>query len=53
MRRVFCRGRDAGRGSGTERQDEAQLCALGGARFEGKPQGPKNLTVDVGRDAHP
>ena len=31
---------------------EAQLCALGGARFEGKPHGEKQLTVDVGSDAH-
>ena len=32
---------------------EAQLCALGGARFADKPHGPKGLTVDVGSDAHP
>jgi hypothetical protein len=31
---------------------EAQLCALGGARFEDKPHGSKTLTVDVGSDAH-
>jgi len=32
---------------------EAQLCALSGARFGGKPHGPKDLTVNVGSDAHP
>jgi hypothetical protein len=32
---------------------ETQLCALGGARFEDKPHGEKNLTVDVGSAAHP
>jgi hypothetical protein len=32
---------------------EAQLCALGGARFEGKQHGPKSLSVDVGSNAHP
>ena len=32
---------------------EAQLCALSGARFEGKPHGEKNLTVNVGSNAHP
>jgi len=31
---------------------EAQLCALGGARFGNKPHGPKDLTVDVGSAAH-
>ncbi len=31
---------------------EAQLCDLGGARFEGQPHGNKTLTVDVGSDAH-
>jgi hypothetical protein len=32
---------------------EAQLCALGGARFDDKPHGEKALTVDVGSAAHP
>jgi hypothetical protein len=31
---------------------EAQLCALGGARFEDQPHGDKTLVVDVGSDAH-
>jgi hypothetical protein len=31
---------------------EAQLCALGGARFDDKPHGEKDLTVDVGSAAH-
>jgi hypothetical protein len=31
---------------------EAQLCALGGARFEHLPHGNKDLTVNVGSDAH-
>lgn len=31
---------------------EAQLCALAGARFNGKSDGTKTLTVDVGSDAH-
>jgi len=32
---------------------EAQLCGLGGARFENLPHGEKNLTVNVGSNAHP
>jgi Prealbumin-like fold domain len=32
---------------------EAQLCALGGARFDDKPHGEKDLIVDVGSAAHP
>jgi hypothetical protein len=31
---------------------EAQLCGLGGARFEDQPHGDKTLTVNVGSDAH-
>jgi hypothetical protein len=31
---------------------EAQLCGLGGARFEDLPHGDKTLVVDVGSDAH-
>jgi hypothetical protein len=31
---------------------EAQLCGLGGARFEDQPHGDKTLVVDVGSDAH-
>lgn len=31
---------------------EAQLCALGGARFEDQPHSNKDLTVNVGSDAH-
>ena len=32
---------------------EAQLCGLGGARFENLPHGEKNLSVNVGSNAHP
>ena len=31
---------------------EAQLCGLGGGRFEHLPHGNKTLVVDVGSDAH-
>ena len=32
---------------------KAQLCALGGARFEDKQHGNKLLTVNVGSASHP
>ncbi len=47
-------GSDSGTtiGSAPSFATEGQLCSLDGARFEDKEHGNKNMTVDVGSDAH-
>ena len=39
-------------GQGLTAQQQADLCALGGATFDGLSHGNKSLTVDVGSHAH-
>jgi hypothetical protein len=39
-------------GLGLTADQQSALCALGGARFEGKPHGKATVTVDVGSGAH-